>query len=184
VPTLAGLFAVFQVADIITPGSVGVIMPLLADPMVIRLAFVFLCGATLAMYAKEIPFSHGFGIASIIVVILTLRQGGFFVFGVPALTYALAWLAVVAPKRLQTIGAKNDYSYGLYLWGWPMQQLAAFFGFYLWGYVPYTAVSSLMGLICAAVSWHLLEKPALSLKDVGPGRGVAYWRKRFQRVTA
>lgn len=181
VPGLAGLFAVFQIADIISPASVGAIMPLLADQMVIRLAFVFLCGATLALYSDRIPFSHPFGIASVIVVLLTLREGGFYVFGVPALTYAVAWLAGVLPKPFQAVGSKNDYSYALYLWGWPMQQLAAFFGWHHWGYIPYTMVSLVMAFACAWASWHLIEKPALSLKDWGPGRGLAHWDKVLRR---
>jgi peptidoglycan/LPS O-acetylase OafA/YrhL len=181
VPTLTGLFAVFQVADIITPASVGAIMPLLADQMVIRLAFVFLCGATLALYSDRIPFSHGFGIAAVIVVLLTLREGGFYVVGVPALTYALVWLAVVLPKPFQAVGLKNDYSYALYLWGWPMQQLAAFFGWHQWGYIAYTGVSLSMAMACAWVSWHVIERPALSLKDWGPGRGLAHWGETAQR---
>jgi len=184
VPALTGLLAVFQVADIITPGSVGGIMPLLADPMVIRLAFVFLCGATLALYADRVPYSHGFGIACLVVVILTLRQGGFFVFGVPAMTYALMWLAVVLPKPFQAVGRETDYSYSMYLWGWPMQQVAAFFGWHHWGYIPYTAVSLLMAFACAWVSWHLIEGPALSLKDWGPGRGLANWGVTVRRWLA
>lgn len=181
VPALTGLFAVFQVADIITPASVGVIMPLLADQMVIRLAFVFLCGATLALYSELIPFSHAFGIASLVVVLLTLRWGGFFVLGVPAMVYALAWVAVVLPKSFQAIGRDNDYSYALYLYGWPMQQLAAFFGWHKWGYIPYTAVSLVMAFACAWVSWHVIEKRAMSLKGWGPGRGLVYWGDWFQR---
>ncbi|ASD23149.1 hypothetical protein B7495_14395 [Cryobacterium sp. LW097] len=149
--------------------------------MVIRLVFVFLCGATLALYSDRVPFTHGFGIAFIVVVLLTLREGGFHVFGVPAMTYALAWLAVVLPQPFQAVGRKNDYSYALYLWGWPMQQLAAFFGWHHWGYLPYTAVSLLMAFVCEWVSWHLIEKTALTLKDWSPGRGVAYWSGTFQR---
>lgn len=182
VPVLTGLFAVFQIADIIQPGSVAVIMPLLADQMVIRLAFVFLCGATLAMYSEKIPFAHGFGIGALAVVALTLREGGFFVFGVPALAYALAWLAVVLPKPFQAVGRDNDYSYALYLWGWPMQQLAAFWGWHQWGYIPYTLVSLAMASACALLSWHLIEKPAMSLKNWGPGLGIAHWVERFKQT--
>ena len=57
----------------------------------------------------------------------------------------------------------GDYSYGLYIYGWPSQQLA-------WLAIPGALPihNSLLALsIClplAILSWHLIEKPALGLK--------------------
>jgi len=57
----------------------------------------------------------------------------------------------------------GDYSYGLYIYGWPSQQLA-------WLVIPGALPlhNSLLALgIClpmAILSWHLVEKPALGLK--------------------
>ncbi len=58
----------------------------------------------------------------------------------------------------------GDYSYGLYLYAWPIQQLLVMnFGdrlqpttLFAWAFVA--------TFIAAFVSWHLIEKPCLRLK--------------------
>ncbi len=57
---------------------------------------------------------------------------------------------------------KNDLSYGVYLYGWPMQQLAL-----LAGAVTLASnilIATSMTLLCAALSWFCIERPALRLK--------------------
>lgn len=71
-------------------------------------------------------------------------------------TFCLAFLA-----RLPVID-RTDLSYGLYLYGWPMQQLALLLG--ATSVIANTLVASVMALACAALSWFLIEKPALALK--------------------
>ena len=61
----------------------------------------------------------------------------------------------------------RDYSYGIYIYAFPVQQTLASF----WPQMPLLAylVSTLvMTVALAAASWHLVEKPALKLK---PFRG-------------
>lgn len=57
----------------------------------------------------------------------------------------------------------GDYSYGVYLWRFPIQQVIAQLL-----PVPTPARITLIALPCAiaigALSWHLLEKPLLRLK--------------------
>lgn len=59
----------------------------------------------------------------------------------------------------------GDYSYGLYLWGFPMQQVVAH-------HVPAAmplanaALALPLAAALAVVSWHSIEKPALSLKSM------------------
>jgi len=67
----------------------------------------------------------------------------------------------------------GDLSYGLYIYGWPSEQLA------IWlqhGHAPWYLVF-LPGLAIAAIlaflSWHLIEGPALRLKPRGPARVAA-----------
>jgi peptidoglycan/LPS O-acetylase OafA/YrhL len=58
--------------------------------------------------------------------------------------------------------AHHDLSYGVYLYGWPMQQLALLVG----ASTPWlnTAAASAMAFACAALSWFAIERPALRLK--------------------
>jgi peptidoglycan/LPS O-acetylase OafA/YrhL len=57
----------------------------------------------------------------------------------------------------------GDYSYGIYLWGFPMQQVAAALAPPLPALL--NALFGFLGALSAAVvSWHALEKPVLRLK--------------------
>lgn len=77
----------------------------------------------------------------------------------PLLAYGTFYLALV--PRLPVI-AGNDLSYGLYLYGWPMQQLALMAGAST--VLGNTVLASVAALACAALSWFLVERPALRLK--------------------
>jgi peptidoglycan/LPS O-acetylase OafA/YrhL len=178
IPILTGLFAVMTIANLVVPGSVGVIAPFFEDERLVRLLFVFFCGATLAVYAKRIPFSDGLGVGALVVLALSLWNGGYSIVGIPALSYAVVWLAVRLPKAAQRVGQKNDYSYSLYLYGWPIQQFAAQESLTRWGFTPYFLLCLTIAAGLAWLSWHLVERPALRLKNWGPGKGVQYWVDR------
>ena len=183
VPVLAGIFLVLQVVMIVSPGALGAVIPFFADPLLIPLAYTFLSGAAIAVYAKRIPFHAGLGILAFLVVAYTLWKGGFVIFGPPAIAYFFLWLAAVLPKPFQVIGSRNDYSYGIYIYGFLVQQMLSFFHINEWGYILYTALSLVISFALAWLSWHGVEKWAMRLKDWGPGRGLRHWyqwgRKRI-----
>lgn len=76
------------------------------------------------------------------------------------LTYGALYLALRA--KFPVI-RHTDLSYGLYLYGWPAQQLA-------WmlpagkSIVGNILIATTIALACAGLSWFLVEKPALRLK--------------------
>jgi len=84
---------------------------------------------------------------------------------------ALLWLSrreLLADFERQ---AGGDYSYGVYLYGYPVQQVLAHFQVNQFGQAVYLAASLALALACAVASWHLIEKPALALKSLAwPGR--------------
>jgi peptidoglycan/LPS O-acetylase OafA/YrhL len=57
----------------------------------------------------------------------------------------------------------GDYSYGVYLYGWPAQQLVYYFSPESSNLI-HTTYATVIALFCAALSWHLMEKPALTLR--------------------
>ena len=83
--------------------------------------------------------------------------------------FSLAYFALIAygtlyiglVPRLPVI-EKHDLSYGLYLYGWPMQQLALLAG--ATTVLGNTAIATVFALVCAALSWYLIERPALQWK--------------------
>jgi peptidoglycan/LPS O-acetylase OafA/YrhL len=70
---------------------------------------------------------------------------------------ALSWLT-----------RSGDYSYGVYIYAFPVQQTVVS----LWPNLavgPYIVLVSAIVLVLAAASWHLVEAPALRLKPRTPG---------------
>ena len=88
-----------------------------------------------------------------------------------AIPYLVLVLAYRTPRRLGAITRPGDLSYGIYVYAFPAQQLAA----YVWGpgLTPgvMLAVVALPLYAIAFLSWHLVEAPALRLK---PGAGRRY----------
>jgi peptidoglycan/LPS O-acetylase OafA/YrhL len=120
--------------------------------------------------------------AAAMAIVATLAFGWFSVIGYPALAYLVLWLAASLPRSFQWIGRKNDYSYGIYIYGWLVQQFTALLGWYHWGYWPWVVSSLALAFGFAWLSWHGVEKHALALKDAGPGRGIRYWYSRMART--
>ena len=83
------------------------------------------------------------------------------------ITYGTLWLGL--RLRLPMI-RHTDLSYGLYLYGWPAQQLAWTLpiGKTIAGNI---VIATLIALGCAALSWLLVERPALRLKKRFVARG-------------
>lgn len=179
IPMVAAFFFIMRVVNEVQPGGAALVFPFFGDPWRLNFGFIFFLGATLAAYSHLIPFDHRFGIAAGLGSLVLLRVGGFNTVGYVLFAYFVLYIAAALPRRVQWIGKKNDYSYGVYLYGWVVQQVLAFLGVHRWGYVPFAVLSLIGAFGCAWVSWHVVEKQALKLKDWGPGRGVRYWWDRL-----
>ena len=81
--------------------------------------------------------------------------------------YPMLWLGAHLP--MQRVGATNDYSYGIYIYGFPAQQLLAVWGATRFGFLPFAALSVAAAAPFAVASWWLVEKHALRLKDLRRG---------------
>ncbi|XAZ21558.1 acyltransferase [Sinorhizobium sp. B11] len=102
---------------------------------------------------------------------------------IPVLTYITIY-AGLSRLPLPKILGRGDYSYGVYLYHVPFIQLSIFLAPSLFvgtipGVVMLTAVTIAVVLCVAAVSWHVVEKPVLSLRRfaltgraTGEGRAV------------
>ncbi|UFX47362.1 acyltransferase [Bradyrhizobium sp. 41S5] len=80
----------------------------------------------------------------------------------PALVYITVFLGVSKLPRLPLF-SRGDYSYGIYLYGFPMQQVVK-----VWlpnaPLVVQFAVALVLITAFAAFSWHWIEKPVLKLR--------------------
>lgn len=180
VPIMAVFFFVLQIVALTDFSAIGAIVPALADQYTISLGLTFLAGSVMAVYSKQIPFDNMLGILAGVLMLATLRWGGFSTVGVVAGAYFVMYLGARLPRQTHWIGRKNDYSYGVYIYGFLVQQVTAYLGWYKLGYVPWVLICLVLSLGCAWLSWHLVEKRAMSLKDWGLGRGWRYWWVRIR----
>ena len=86
-----------------------------------------------------------------------------------ALGYAVLWLAYVPRGPLLAYNRLGDYSYGIYIYAFPLQGAA------IWLFGPMTpgmniAISLPITFFFAVLSWHLIEAPALALLRRAPFR--------------
>lgn len=145
-----------------------------------RLSMIFFTGTTLYLYKERIPDSGwlALGCAGLYLAGITLPTGGriptyqftpadiFVVLSV----YPVLWLGCHLP--FQRVGAKNDYSYGIYIYGWPVTTLLLTYNAQHLGPVLYLALCFAATLPFAVASWWLIEKRAMLLKR------VEWWRPR------
>ncbi|KJY45619.1 acyltransferase [Streptomyces sp. NRRL S-444] len=140
---------------------------------VFYLGFAFVLGALIEVYKERIPVSDPLGVLAGLTLLAALHYGWFYVVGVPAFAYLLLWLAIRLPKPFRRVGSKHDYSYGIYIYGFVVEQAVAALGGARWGFGVYLALAAGGTLIAAVLSWHLVERPAMRLKDLGRARPAA-----------
>ncbi|WFE53745.1 acyltransferase [Micromonospora sp. WMMD1155] len=135
----------------------------------LMLGFLFLLGAAARLYAHRVPMNAPLAVLAAVTLVGSLWLGGFFAVGLPAFAYLMLFAAVALPRRWSRVSRRNDYTYGIYIYGFPVQQMIALFGGTRFGIVGYIVLSLLGSVLCAALSWHLVERPALGFKT-GSGR--------------
>ena len=129
----------------------------------LRLPLIFLAGGLIHLFREDVPLSlPGLAVALVGLVLLSPTP----LYKV-ALYLVTAWgVIVVALAPALTRWHSDppaDLSYGVYLYGWPVQQ-ASHALFPAMGAFTLFWPSLVVTLAAAFLSWHLVEKPALALK--------------------
>jgi peptidoglycan/LPS O-acetylase OafA/YrhL len=114
-------------------------------------------------FKKFVPWNFGLFLTAALLSILLFSRREWDAFSPLPLTYATIYLGLLDPPRHKYI-LSGDYSYGLYLYGFPVQQAVASFGpaFRHWYINLLLAVPGTA--LCAFISWWLIERPALGLR--------------------
>jgi peptidoglycan/LPS O-acetylase OafA/YrhL len=140
---------------------------------ILKLSIVFMLGAVIFLYRDRIPDSGllALGCAGLFAACLNWPNGPLDPalaltksdLLAPLIAYPLLWLGAHLP--FQQVGKDNDYSYGIYIYGFPVAQLLIIFGAENWGLLPYMTVAVVSTLLFAVASWWAVEKHALKLKS-------------------
>lgn len=123
----------------------------------IMMILSFYAGICMRQWKDQIVLSKEWLAGSVVlsVVLLSFPQTEYF--AVFPIAYATTFLGLTSPRKIWIVSS-GDYSYGLYLFAFPVQQTyAALFPDFRvwWANVIFTLV---FGMLCAGFSWHCVEK--------------------------
>lgn len=129
-----------------------------------RVTVFFLWGMTFYLYRDRIPHSRvllGLTLAGLVLADLA----GVLTYVLPPLGgYALFYVAFSPAFGMQRFAKHGDFSYGLYLYAFPVQQLLVTHFRPLWNAGTLTIAAFVVAGACAVGSWHLVEKKWLKQK--------------------
>ncbi|GAB6897678.1 acyltransferase family protein [Kineosporia succinea] len=145
----------------------------LGSEYLLRFALVFLLGTAGLLFADLIPIHAGLALGAFAVLMLSLLHfENYRVLGAPAFAYLCLYAMVRLPVPWEP---RWDVSYGMYVWHWPVAQLLVALRITEFpGVVFVLAVVAVAGAV-SALSWNLVEKPAMGLKH-------AAWVSRLERA--
>jgi len=129
-----------------------------------RLAACFSAGVILFIFRSHVPVAPRWALLAAILLSLTFFTGGFRSTLPWAGGYLLICLACLRGLHLENFCRYGDFSYGLYIFACPIQQLLLY---YLGLQLPVSelfALAFVLTLGLAVLSWHFVEAPALALK--------------------
>jgi peptidoglycan/LPS O-acetylase OafA/YrhL len=133
-------------------------------------ATYFAVGALFCLHAGRMRTGAARLLAGLLLLALAMRLGAYGWIGPLLLPFSLLQAASVTPGAwLDRIG---DYSYGVYVYHFPLQQTLIFLGFGAAGIAAFLGLTLAFLLPVAAASWHWVEKPSLRLKNAGFAQAV------------
>ena len=125
------------------------------------LVLSFLCGIVVYQWRRLLPHSWTLAAASGVLAVICLSHPHIHSWAAPFVAYLTAFFGLLQlPKP--PVFSRGDYSYGMYLFAYPIQQafVELFPDAREWYFnVAFTVV---LALAYAMFSWHVVEKPILS----------------------
>lgn len=124
----------------------------------------FFAGACANLFRERIVLSP---------LVATLATAALFFIPNASVVMVLLWLVVpyfvctfaYRSPALMTRANGYDYSYGIYIYAFPIQQVFGLIGSQRgWPWFTVLLASAVCTVLAAAASWYLIEKPALSFK--------------------
>ncbi|MCE3294694.1 MAG: putative acyltransferase [Crocinitomicaceae bacterium] len=148
-----------QVNALVIPG-LGIAMSSFVLP-----ALFFLSGSCYYLWRERINY-HWLGIALCVIFLVLVRfelvDRRLLVFILPYLLFAFAFSKTL---NLNAFGKYGDFSYGFYLYAFPVQQAVSSLWAKELNIIALMIIAFLLTILLAVFSWYMIEKPALSLKQ-------------------
>lgn len=156
IPGLAMFYAAYLLRDLVSAEP---------SPPDLRLKFMFFVGASCQVYKHQINLvaSGALLAAAALAASWMLKPLYFPTVFMAAMPYLLLYLAFVPGGPVRQYNKLGDYSYGVYIYAFPVQQMlmATHPGLSPWCLL---LTSCLVTLGLSALSWHCIEQHALTFK--------------------
>lgn len=159
---LAIVAVAVSVAFALTPGA-GLVYDNYTH-IAVRFVAFFYSGVAFYVFRRHVPLTPVILAAATAVFATTWWLAGEPVLMPQWLGYTVLFLTYYPPLVVRRLSEGPDYSYGLYIFAYPVQQTL------IWATgmtsAPLHIAASLLATLgIAALSWHFIEEPALRLKD-------------------
>lgn len=128
-----------------------------------RLAVMFLAGALVHQGRNVIPARWSLVAVSVVIVLVASLLPDYRLIAAVPLAYAI--IASGALIHNKCLRLRTDLSYGVYIYAFPIQQLLVICGLGSVNPIAFWVIATTASLPIAALSWTLVEKPAMSLKS-------------------
>ncbi|HEY9105669.1 MAG TPA: acyltransferase [Roseateles sp.] len=128
------------------------------------LLFMFFCGGSFYVLRDKIRMSGAACLAlGALLLASTVNKHVFYVAYIVATPYLLFYLAYVPAGLVRRFNDVGDYSYGIYIYAFPVQQTIVHLDPQL-SVAASTAACVVVTLMLSMLSWHCIEKTALKFK--------------------
>jgi peptidoglycan/LPS O-acetylase OafA/YrhL len=155
------ILAIIFVTDYQVPKPDNFFLRFFLDPSVFTYTTYFLAGSIFYLYRKEIPSNILVLLGTIALTVIAVKFKVLHQVLLFTAPYMIFWSAEKIPFHNFT--KYGDFSYGIYIYAFPIQQLISEFRFN-GDLTIYLILSVSISMIFAVASWYLIEKPALGLK--------------------
>jgi peptidoglycan/LPS O-acetylase OafA/YrhL len=131
--------------------------------LVLSLYVYFAAGVSAYLFRHRIPMRWDLAVLCALSLIAALPTPAYGLVVPPSLSYLTLFAAMKLPLR--SFDRHIDLSYGVYIYAFPLQQLLAMYHLNALGVGPYFALGQIAAMLLALVSWFMVERPALQLKN-------------------
>lgn len=166
---LLGIFGILNYRILCTLLFIGFFIAAQTNPQLlplhsgwVKVAGYFCLGIIAQLYKDKIQINLKILLALIFLTYISRLTDSYFYLLAISVAYFCFWFAYQTPHL--NIEKYGDPSYGIYLWGWPIQQLIVAISPEMTPWKNFI-ISLLLTIPIGYLSWNLIEKPALSFKQ-------------------
>lgn len=131
-------------------------------PSFVRLCFFFLAGTNIYIFKDKIRFDYRWILLAIVIILLSEKLNLLRYSMMICLPYII--IAVGTKFKLSFLRKYGDFSYGMYIYAFPVQQFVVYLLKSRLNILTHFLLSSIITLGVSFLSWKFIENPALQLK--------------------